>query len=122
MSNKDWIKGGQSPNPAGRPKKKRSSPTIARMIERFVMRNVSPRKLQKLFEGLKPNEQAMFLSDLLPYAISKKPTQAQIGIGQLSDAQLQQLHDQVIGAIDVFDIPEDIEHEEMKLLQNGTEG
>jgi|GEM_PF-5736106 hypothetical protein len=124
MSNKNWIKGGASPNPLGRPKKKKSAPSVARQLERFVQRNCSPRKLQALYDGLKANEKLTFLVDVLPYVASRKPQAHAIGVGQLNDQQLQQVYEQVLDAIDVFDVPEieDADHEEIKLLAHGQTG
>lgn len=125
MANPNWIKGGQSPNAHGRPKKK-SSPTIQRLIERFVQRNVSPRKLQGLYDKLEAKDKLTFLTDLLPYAISKKPVAAAIGFGSLSDQQLDQLYDQVMSGAgllpdapmgDVLPLFEDTQ-----IINNGEEG
>jgi hypothetical protein len=129
MANQNWVKGGSSPNPQGRPKKKRSSEPIARLIERFVQRNITPRKLQQIYDKLESRDRLLFLVDLLPYAVSKKPTQATIGIGQLSDPQLNELYDAVMSSAGILQEPEDIESEvipfaanEQQLLQNGTTG
>lgn len=121
MANQNWVKGGQSPNPQGRPKKKRSSEPIARLIERFVARNITPRKLQQMYDKLEVKDRMLFMIDLLPYAVSKKPTAHAVGIGQLPDTQLNELYQQVMASIDL-DEPEEIDHEEIKLLPHGQTG
>lgn len=122
MANPNWVKGGQSPNGHGRPKKK-SSPTIQRMIENFVKRNVSPRKLQALYDRLEAKDRLIFLTDLLPYAISKKPTQAAVSINTLPDSQLNELFDQVMNGAGLLpDVPifEDVTLiQEPQTLTNG---
>jgi hypothetical protein len=127
MANQNWVKGGQSPNPQGRPKKKRSSEPIARLIERFVARNITPRKLQQMYDKLEVKDRMLFMIDILPYAVSKKPIQAAIGIGQLNDQQLDQLYNQVLSSAGILDEPEDSEGEiisieTQQLLGNGTTG
>lgn len=121
MSNPAWQKG-VSGNPQGRPRKKRSSEPIARLIERFVARNLTPRKLQQIYDKLEAKDRLLFMVDLLPYAVSKKPTQAQIGISQLPDAQLNELYNQVMASIDTDEEIQDVDHEEVKLLPHAKTG
>jgi hypothetical protein len=122
MANPNWIKGGQSPNEHGRPKKK-SSPTITRQIERFVQRNLSPRKLQTLYDSLNARDKLTLITDLLPYAISKKPTAASISFGSLPDDQLNELFDQVVNGAGLLSntvpLSERSTIEEIEIVNNG---
>lgn len=97
MANPNWKKG-VSGNPHGR-RKKQSAPTIQRMVERFVQRNITPRRLQKLYDSLQPRDKLLLLSDLLPYTISKRPTLNALALGQLTDEQASQLMDQVAAGL-----------------------
>lgn len=54
----------------GRPKY--SVRTPQGMIERFLKRNISPTKLQKLFNQLSASQQADFLIQVMPYIVAKK--------------------------------------------------
>jgi len=91
-----WKKGQASPNPTGRPKKK-SSELVRRHIERFVEKNMQPKKLQAIFDKLSDREKGDFLCDILPYAISKKPTD--LTIDNLTDEQLNELYREILGAV-----------------------
>jgi lipopolysaccharide biosynthesis regulator YciM len=70
MGNPMWVAGGKSANPTGRPKA--SVRTIKGMVERFVRRNITPNKLQKMYATLSVKEQMEMLMHLLPYAIAKQ--------------------------------------------------
>lgn len=54
----------------GRPKY--SSNTPAKMIERFLKRNISPTRLQKMFNKLTNTQQVDMLILMLPYVVAKK--------------------------------------------------
>lgn len=99
MANPNW-RPGISGNPEGpRIRNKRSIRSVKGMVERFVKRNITPHKLQKMYDSLKPKEQLDFLVELLPYAASKQPTQIDVGLEKLSDQQLNQLHDDVMAGL-----------------------
>ena len=70
MPNPLWVPGSSSANPSGRPKN--SVRTIKGMVERFVRRNISPNRLQKMYAGLSARDQVDMLLQLLPYAIAKQ--------------------------------------------------
>lgn len=72
MSNPLWILGGKSPNPGGRPKSVNSVRTVAGMCERFIKRNFTPNKLQKLFDTLTETQKLELYTTLLPYCVAKK--------------------------------------------------
>ncbi len=69
MANPLWKAGNPSANPAGRPK--HSVRTVKGMVERFVKRNITPNKLQKMFDALSEKERLNMLTELLPYVASK---------------------------------------------------
>jgi len=117
--NPNWKKG-ISGNPHGRPKKKSAEP-VARMIERFIRKNITPNRMQKLYDSLDAGGKLTVLTDLLPYCISKKPTQQAIAIGNLSDQQLDDLYSQVIENAGLLSpVTEDADYEETtKQLTDG---
>lgn len=96
--NPNWVKGGPSPFPSGRTPRK-SSPTIKKQLERFVKRNLSPRRLQALFDGLEARDKLTFLVDVLPYVESKKAIVQDINVNQLNDVQVSALFNEVLTAI-----------------------
>ena len=65
-----WIAGGKSPNAEGG--KRHSVRTVAGMCERFIKRNFSPTKLQKLFDTLTATQKLELYTTLLPYCVAKK--------------------------------------------------
>lgn len=72
MANPKWILGGKSPNPEGsRLRKKHSSRTVKGMVERFVKKNITPNKLQRMYDKLTENQRLEMLLQLLPYTIAK---------------------------------------------------
>jgi hypothetical protein len=72
MSNPMWVAGGKSPNPEGsRLRKKHSARTVKGMVERFVKKNITPNKLQKMYDKLTANQQLEMLLQLVPYVIAK---------------------------------------------------
>jgi hypothetical protein len=86
-----WKAGMTPVNPAGRPK--HSIRTASGMLERFIIRNISPQALKKLFGKLSPNEQANFLLQCLPYIMSKKSTES------LSAEDIDALYEKVTEAM-----------------------
>lgn len=96
-----WKKGDPSPNPAGRMKMRNSARTVKGMIERFVKRNITPNKLQTLYDGLTANNKLQFLLELLPYFTAKQSSLSiHTTFDQLNDADLNKLYDQVMGTIE----------------------
>src|SRR5688572_7700892 len=71
MANQMWIAGGTSPNPSGRPKNINSVRTVKGMIERFVKKNITPNKMQVMYDCLKENQKLEMLMQLLPYVLAK---------------------------------------------------
>lgn len=68
-----WIAGGKSPNPEGsRVRNKHSARTTKGMVQRFINRNITPRKLQSLYDGLTSLQKVDLLSQLLPYVLPKQ--------------------------------------------------
>lgn len=101
MANPNWKKGGNSPNPEGRAKMKNSARTVKGMVERFIKRNITPNKLQEMYEGLKdPKDKLLMLTYLLPYCA---PKQSQLSINaqfdHLSDTELEKLYSRVMASI-----------------------
>ena len=90
-----WQKGCESPNPQGRKVKNRHSVrTVKGMVERFVKKNITPNKLQKMFDALKSDKEKLdMLLELLPYCIAK---QTPLQLDKLSDDDLNQLYEQVM--------------------------
>lgn len=82
MANPMWIAGGKSPNPGGRGKMKNSARTVKGMVERFIKRNITPRKLQALYDGLTALQKLDLLSQLLPYILPKVQAES------MSDAEI----------------------------------
>lgn len=96
MPNPLWTKGMESPNKGRTKQKRRSGPAVTKMLERFVTRQLTLKKMQTLYNKLQPKDQATFLCDLLPYIESKKPTSHAVGISNLSPAQVDELFDRVM--------------------------
>lgn len=82
MANPLWIPGGKSPNPEGRRKMKHSATTVKGMVERFVKRNMTPNKLQTLYNSLTAVQKVDLLSQLLPYILPKMQAES------MSDAEI----------------------------------
>lgn len=61
---------GKSGNPSGRPK--HSVKTVRGMVERFIKRNMTPTKLQRMFATLSEKDRLEMLMQLLPYALAKQ--------------------------------------------------
>src|SRR5687768_10287980 len=84
MANPLWIPGSKSANPTGRPKS--SVRSVRGMVERFVRRNITPNKLQKMFNSLTSTQQIEMLLQLLPYAIAKQSPEG------LNEQQIDELY------------------------------
>jgi len=91
MSNPMWVAGGKSANPAGRPKN--SVRTVKGMVERFVRRNITPNKLQKMFGPLNEKDKIDMLLQLLPYVMAKQSSE---GINQ---EEVEKLHEMLENAL-----------------------
>lgn len=101
MANPNWKKGTVSPNPAGRGKMKHSARTVKGMVERFIKRNISPNKLQLMFDGLKTDKDKLqVLTELMPYVVAKQSSlQIESRFEEMTDADLDKLYSKVIGSI-----------------------
>jgi hypothetical protein len=86
MANPLW-KIGTSGNPEGRPR--HSVRTVKGMVERFVKKNVTPNKLQKMYDTLTEQQKLNMLTELLPYVAAKVPTEG------LSNADIDTLYDRI---------------------------
>jgi hypothetical protein len=92
MANPNWRKG-ISGNPKGRTATTRSIRTVKGMIENFVKRNITPNKLQKLYDSLTPKDRLTFLTEVLPYCAAKLSSQSmEISYENLSDKHLEMLY------------------------------
>lgn len=69
MANPKWIKGAKSPNPAGRPRN--PSRSVQLLVAKFLKTNMQGKRLQALYDKLKPEQQAELIYQLLPYAAPK---------------------------------------------------
>lgn len=69
MANKSWIKGGSSPNPKGRPRN--PSRSVQLLVAKFLKTNMQGKRLQLLYDKLKPEQQIELISILMPYAVAK---------------------------------------------------
>jgi len=83
MSNKLFVAGGPSPNPSGRPKNINSVRTVRGMVQRFIKKNITPNKMQKMYDGLTDLQRLEMLQSLLPYVIARVQPDA-IGEDELS--------------------------------------
>lgn len=107
--NPNWKKGGKSPNPLGAGiKRKHSARTVKGKIESFLRRNMTPQKLQALYEGLtNPKDKLEFLTGLLPYAAAKQTAlTVESQFAELSDNDLDKLLNRIT---DSFAIPTVVE-------------
>ena len=99
MANPQWQPGGKSPNPKGRSKMKHSARTVKGMVERFIKRNITPNKLQALYDGLSANNKLNLLIELLPYCAAKQSALSiESSFAELSDTDLNKLYSQVMGS------------------------
>lgn len=68
MANPLW-KAGVSGNPAGR--MKGSVRTVKGMVERFVKKNITPNRMQIMYDQLTSTQKLEMLMQLLPYVMPK---------------------------------------------------
>ncbi len=92
MANPLWKVGMKSVNPTGRPKA--SFRSVKGLVERFVIRNITPNKLQKMYDTLNEKDKLNMLTELLPYVAAK-----QSSVDGLSASDVDKLHDELIKAI-----------------------
>lgn len=111
MANPNWIKGTKSPNPAGRGKMKHSARTVKGMVERFIKRNITPNKLQAMFDGLKSDKDRLqVLTELMPYAIAKQSSvKIESRFEEMTDTDLAKLYNQVMGSITLAEVVEPLQ-------------
>lgn len=96
MANPLWKVGMKAVNPAGRPK--HSVRTVKGMVERFVLRNITPNKLQKMFNVLNEKEKLNMLTELLPYVAAK-----QSSIDGMSASDVDKVYEDLMNAIEKKD-------------------
>ena len=73
MANPNWQIGMKAVNAQGRPKN--SVTTVRGMVERFVKRNITPNRLQKMYNALTELQKMQMLQELLPYVIARRPAE-----------------------------------------------
>ena len=99
MANPHWQKGMKSANPEGR-RKQQSVRSVKGMLERFIKRNLSPQKLQRLYNDLSAKEKLAFLGETLPYILPKLAQGSMdITFENLSDKDLDNLYSQTMSGI-----------------------
>jgi hypothetical protein len=91
MANPLWKAGMEAVNPAGRPR--HSVRTVRGMVERFVKRNITPNKLQKMYDTLTEQQKLDMLTQLLPYVAAKVPTEG------LTNADIDELYNKITQAL-----------------------
>lgn len=84
MANPLWKAGQTSPNPTGRPRG--SVRTIKGMVQRFVSKNITPNRLQVMYDKLTENQKLEMLMQLLPYVIPKQQPDS------LTSAEIDELY------------------------------
>jgi hypothetical protein len=82
---------GKSGNPTGRPR--HSVRTVKGMVERFIQKNITPNKMQKMYDSLTSSQQLEMLTTLLPYIIPKQSTES------LSTDQIDELYEKITQAL-----------------------
>ncbi|HEY6975163.1 MAG TPA: hypothetical protein VH396_02670 [Chitinophagaceae bacterium] len=100
MANPNWIKGGGSPNPGGR-KLKQQTPSIKSKVERFLKKQMSPQKLQVMYDALTAKDKLQMLLELLPYVAAKQTPQS---LDALSNGEIEALYAKVIQGIETTSI------------------
>jgi hypothetical protein len=94
MANPMWVAGSKSANPAGRPRgSSNSATTIRGKLERFVARNYTMNRMNKIFEELSARDQATLYKDLLPYILPKQSPEA------INENEIEKLYELVENAI-----------------------
>lgn len=86
---------GKSGNPEGRPAgvSRFSARTVKGMVDRFVKRNVTPKRLSKIFDGLSAKDQAEMIKDLLPYVLPKQSPEG------INSEEIDKLHNMLERAL-----------------------
>ncbi len=85
-----WKAGMAPQNPNGRPR--HSVTTIKGMVERFIKRNITPNKLQVMFDGLTEQQKLNMLTELLPYVTPKQTADG------LTSAQIDEAYNRLMQA------------------------
>ena len=88
-NNKLFIANGPSPNPSGRPKNVNSVRTVRGMVQRFIKKNITPNKMQKMYDGLTDLQRLEMLQSLLPYVIARVQPDA------ISEAEVELLYEKL---------------------------
>lgn len=83
-----WLPG-KSGNVSGRPKNVNSVRTVRGMVQRFIKKNISPNRLQKMYDGLTELQKLEMLTTLLPYVISRVQPDA------ISEDEIHQLYEKL---------------------------
>jgi hypothetical protein len=92
MANPLWVPGSKSANPNGRPR--HSVRTVKGMVERFIKRNITPNKLQVMYDGLTVQQKLDMLTELLPYVA---PRQSADG---LTPSQIDEAYERLVKAME----------------------
>ena len=83
------------------------------MIENFFKRNITPNRLQKLYDTLIPKDKLTFLTEVLPYCAAKLSAQTlKINYENLSDNDLEAVYNRVMSGVSKSML---IENSNMKL-------
>ena len=86
---------------------KSSARTVKGMVERFIKRNITPNKLQAMYDGLKTKEKLEFLIELLPYCAAKQSALSiDSRFAELSDTDIDKLYGKIIGSFQPAQIVE----------------
>jgi hypothetical protein len=98
-SGKKWVKGMASPNPKGR-KAAASVTSVRGMLSRFVKRNLTPRKVQALYDQLTVKEKLQFLTECIPYILAKPSAGgADIDFNKFNDRQIDEMYEAAMSRI-----------------------
>jgi hypothetical protein len=91
MANPLWVPGSKSANPNGRPR--HSVRTVKGMVERFIKRNITPNKLQVMYDGLTVQQKLSMLTELLPYVAPRQTAES------LSSSDIDTMYEKIMQAL-----------------------
>jgi hypothetical protein len=107
--NPNWKKGGESPNPNGRKKTRYSVRTPKGLLENFIKKNITPARLQRMFDELDSKDQLKFLTEVLPFIIPKQTSATMdINFDKLTDSDLDLLYQRVTQNLTIDLVPANI--------------
>lgn len=108
--NPNWKKGGESPNPSGRRKTRHSVRTPKGLIENFIKKNITPRRLQRMFDELDSRKQFDVLIEMLPYVMPKQSQSTlDINFDKLTDSDLDLLYQRVTQNLTIDLVPANLD-------------